>query len=375
MNRRILVVTFSKQPGGAEKSAIKLAVSLKNDCFDFAELATMRQGNLDLYTVPENLPELYLFPNYNKMINLDFFGKQIFSFLLIPFDFFTNRRLIRKGNYDVVVSFGAGVGCLMYLMLLGLGIPHITSERISPDSKIYRPSLLSRIMRPWIYKHGVLCSVQSAGFRQIVKNLWGIESFVTPNHFEIPLTTYHYVSNKNACIAVGRPSHQKGYDLLIDAWKLLEDRVSNELWIVADDSNGFIKGMISEKNAKHIQILPLTNNLFELYDQCSLFISTSRFEGYPNALAEAIIYGIPTLATVSSDVVHDWCELGICMKIDSLKPVNVADAIEEALNKPEVLKIVSQKATENRNNFSWENTKKSWEIIISNALDNRSNTR
>ena len=367
-------MTFSKQPGGAEKSAIKLAVSLKNYCFNFTELATMRQSELDFYTVPENLSEVYLFPNYNKIMNSEFFGKRFFSFLLIPFDLYANRRLIRKSNYDVVISFGAGVGCLMYFMLFGLGIPHITSERISPDSKIYRPSLFSRIMRPWIYRHGVICSVQSAGFRQIVKNLWGVESFITPNHFEIPLTTYCYATNKNACIAVGRPSHQKGYDLLIDAWKLLENRVSNELWIVADDSNGFIKGIISQKNAKHIKVLPLTNNLFELYDQCSLFISTSRFEGYPNALAEAIIYGIPSLATVSSDVVHDWCELGICLKIDSLEPVKVAAAIEEALNKPEVLKIVSQNAIENRNNFSWENTKKSWEKIIAIALNSTSNT-
>jgi GalNAc-alpha-(1->4)-GalNAc-alpha-(1->3)-diNAcBac-PP-undecaprenol alpha-1,4-N-acetyl-D-galactosaminyltransferase len=368
------VVTFSKQPGGAEKSAIKLAVSLKNDCFDFTEVATLRQSELDFYTVPENLPEVYFFPNYNKLMNSKLFGKMFFSFLLIPFDLYANRRLIRKGSYDVVVSFGAGVGCLMYFMLFGLGIPHITSERISPDSKIYRPSMFTRVMRPWIYRHGVICSVQSAGFQQIVKNLWRVESFITPNHFEIPLRTYGYVTNKNPCIGVGRPSYQKGYDILIDAWKLLENRVSNELWIVADDSNGFIQGMISQKNAKHIKVLPLTNNLFELYDQCSLFISTSRFEGYPNALAEAMIYGIPSLATVSSDVVHDWCELGICLKIDSLEPAKVAAAIEEALNSPMALKVVSQRAIQDRNNFSWENTKKSWENIIAIALNSNSNT-
>lgn len=366
------MVTYSKKPGGAEKSAIKLANSLKKDCFDFTELATFGQSKLDFYTVPENLPEVYLFPNYNKIMNLEFFGKSFFSVLLIPFDLFANRRLIRKGSYDVVISFGAGVGCLMYFMLFGLEIPHITSERTSPDSKIYRPSLFSRIMRPWIYRHGVICSVQSAGFRKIVKHLWGIESFITPNHFEIPLTSYRYATNKNACIAVGRPSHQKGYDLLIEAWKLLENRVSNELWIVADDSNGFIKRIISQKNARRIKVLPLTNNLFELYDECSLFISTSRVEGYPNALAEAIIYGIPSIATVSSDVVHDWCELGICLKIGSLEPLKVAAAIEEALNKPEVLKIVSQKAIKNRNNFSWENAKKYWERIIAIALKSTS---
>jgi glycosyltransferase involved in cell wall biosynthesis len=105
-----------------------------------------------------------------------------------------------------------------------------------------------------------------------------------------------------------------------------------------------------------------------------LFISTSRFEGYPNALAEAIIYGIPTLTTVSSDVVNDWCEKGICLKIDSLEPTNVASAIEEALNRPEVLNKVSQKAIQQRNDFSWESAEKAWETIIATALNSNSYT-
>ena len=69
MKRRILVVAFSKQPGGAEKSAIKVAYSLMNSCFDFTKLATFKQSELDFYEVPQELPEVALFPNYNKLIN------------------------------------------------------------------------------------------------------------------------------------------------------------------------------------------------------------------------------------------------------------------------------------------------------------------
>ena len=106
----------------------------------------------------------------------------------------------------------------------------------------------------------------------------------------------------------------------------------------------------------------------------NLYISTSRFEGFPNALAEAIIYGIPTLTTVSSDVVYDWCEKGLCLKIDSTEPMKVARAIEEALGRPEVLNQVSQRAIRQRKDFSWESAENAWNKIITAALNGRSYT-
>jgi glycosyltransferase involved in cell wall biosynthesis len=219
-----------------------------------------------------------------------------------------------------------------------------------------------------------MCSVQSSYFKSLTKTLWGIESYVTPNHFDIPKDAFRSSSSLNPCVSVGRPAHQKGYDVLIKAWALLESKVNNELWIVANDSEGFIQKLISETGAQKIRVIPITNNLNQIYDNCSLYISTARFEGFPNALAEAMIYGIPTLTTVSSDVVLDWCEKELCLKIDSAEPIKVANSIKNALDRPDVLKQVSQNAILQRKNFSWESVEQSWEKIISAALNNHSNT-
>jgi GalNAc-alpha-(1->4)-GalNAc-alpha-(1->3)-diNAcBac-PP-undecaprenol alpha-1,4-N-acetyl-D-galactosaminyltransferase len=370
---KILVVANSRQPGGAEKSAIKLASSLsrKHD----VTFSTLTQGDLDFYRPPKTeLMDFLKVTNAMRVI----LPRLIFKVLLPLFflvDLVFMRRSIQKSGFDLVISFGAGVGCVTYLSLVATQIPQITSERISPDKKVYRPSLLARILRPWIYHHGVLCSVQSSFFKNVTKILWGIESYVTPNHFEIPKDAFVNISSLNPCVAVGRPAHQKGYDVLIKAWSLLEDKIENELWIVANDSEGFIQNLISEAGARRISIIPLTDNLNQLYDSCSLFISTARFEGYPNALAEAIIYGIPTLTTVSSDVVFEWCEKGLCLKIDSIDPLKVAQEIEKALGSPEILNQVSKNAILQRKHFSWESIEQSWEKIIAAALDNRSNTR
>jgi GalNAc-alpha-(1->4)-GalNAc-alpha-(1->3)-diNAcBac-PP-undecaprenol alpha-1,4-N-acetyl-D-galactosaminyltransferase len=395
---KILILANSKQPGGAEKSAIKLAKSLSEEYQ--VTFGTLFQGRGDFYSSP-NVSEVYFFkcantlrklgpgnhpslPNLSgeKTVNrtskisgfLPLFIRKFAVYSVMPFDLFFMRRKIRKENFDLVVSFGAGVGCIAYLSLIFTKIPQITSERISPDKKVYRPSFLTRILRPWIYRHGVICSVQSQEFRNTVKSIWGIDSFITPNHFDIPEFTYSTKSNSLPCIAVGRPAYQKGYDLLISAWKILESRIKNELWIVADDSDHYLDSLIKSCGVTNVRIVPLTNNLFELYDKCSLFLSTSRFEGYPNAIAEAIIYGIPVLSTSSSGVVSDWFELGICQEIKASEPIGIAMEIEKTLRNQKQLIKTSRKAIEQRSNFSWKNAAPFWDKIIHFALKSHSDT-
>ena len=366
---KVLIITSSKQPGGAEKSAIKLANSLRNHyLFTFV---TLFQGNDDLYSSPST-DEI----NFFKFINLirNFMPKFISKFIKytpIPIDLLLMRRKIKNHNFDLIISFGAGVGCITYLSLIFSKIPQITSERISPDKNVYRPSFVARVLRPWIYKHGVICSVQSKGFKDIIKSIWGIEGFVTPNHFEIPNLTYSLQPSSAPCIAVGRPAPQKGYDSLIAAWAILESRIKNELWIVADDSDHYIESLIKINRVNNVKIKPLSNNLYEIYKDCSLFISTSRFEGYPNAIAEAIIFGIPVLTTANSDVVNDWFALGICQKIERLESLQIANTVENALKNENLLRSLSKKATENRSLFSWEYAKPYWDEIIFVALKNR----
>lgn len=369
---KILIITGSKQPGGAEKSAIKLADSLGS--YYSVTFGTLFQGNDDFYSSPST-NEISFFKFTNIIRNfLPKFISMFVKYTLVPIDLLLMRRKIKNNNFDLVISFGAGVGCVTYLSLIFSNTPQITSERISPDENVYRPSLVARLLRPWMYKHGVICSVQSKGFKDIVKSIWGIESFVTPNHFEIPNSTYFPQPSSSPCIAVGRPAPQKGYDSLISAWVILESRINNELWIVADDSDNYIKSLIKTYRVNNVKIKPLSNTLYEVYRGCSLFISTSRFEGYPNAIAEAIIFGIPVLTTANSDVVNDWFELGICQKIESLDSLQIANTVENALKNENQLRSISKKAIETRSLFSWEHAKPYWDRVIFVALKNRLDT-
>jgi glycosyltransferase involved in cell wall biosynthesis len=329
------------------------------------------QGNADFYSSPKT-EEINFFKITNLILNsLPKFISNLIKYAVVPIDLVLMRQKIKDNDFDLIISYGAGVGCTTYLSMIFSKIPQITSERTSPDKNVYRPSFVARVFRPWIYKNGVVCSVQTRGFKEVVKTIWGIESFITPNHFDFPNSTYSLQPSTSPCITVGRPVAEKGYDLLISAWAILESRIENQLWIVADDSNHYLESLIKAHKAKNVIIKPLTNNLFDIYDNCSLFIATSRLEGYPNAIAEAIMFGIPVLTTVSSDVVNDWLSLGICQKIESLEPLQIANAVENALKNENQLKLISKNAIKSWSLFSWEHAKPYWDKIISVALKNR----
>lgn len=362
---RVLILAYSRQAGGAEKSAIKLFHSLADSGDIKPTFGTLIRSPKDFYKINDDAELINLLPITNfliaRKIPLRFFWLPVVA----PFDLIHMRISIRHNQIDSVVSFGAGVGCVAYLALVGSKVKQVTSERIDPNPEVYKPSLLARILRPFIYRHGVICSVQTAGFSDWVKENWSVSAVVTPNHFPIPSTKYSQDSPEGPVVAVGRPAFQKGYDLLLNAWKLVEETDSRELWIVCDDSEGFVAQLIEQSRCKNVRIKPLTDDLHGLFNKSSLFISTARFEGYPNAIAEAIIYGIPVMTTISSDIVLDWSAAQVCVAIRNTAPEELSVQILSLLKDKELLLKIGNNGVLSRRLFDWDSVKHSWLSLLS----------
>jgi GalNAc-alpha-(1->4)-GalNAc-alpha-(1->3)-diNAcBac-PP-undecaprenol alpha-1,4-N-acetyl-D-galactosaminyltransferase len=360
--KKILIVAYSRQAGGAEKSALKLQSSLLSEAYQ-VEFGTFIQSNRDFYPLNSDAQSYSFFPNINRFLTRHSKYNPLILINIVR-DLINFRQRVAKSKYDIVISFGAGVGCVTFVGLLGLKIFQVTSERVNPDPKIYRPSLFSQMLRPYMYKRGVVCSVQTAGFASWVRTNWAIEPVITPNYYDIPKSRYQFPQPGSPVIAVGRPAHQKGYDVLLQAWKIVENEQSRELWIVANDQEGFLANLIDKNGCKFVRVLPLHADLSALFNNCSAFISTSRFEGYPNAIAEAILYGIPVITTLSSDIVHDWEKNGICVAIPDLTPAMAARTLLLVINDEQKLEELSHKAVLCREKFSWEHNKKHWLRLI-----------
>lgn len=102
-------------------------------------------------------------------------------------------------------------------------------------------------------------------------------------------------------LAVGRfsPKH-KGFDLLIPAFALFAKK--NQAWqldIVGDGAEKELltKMIINNKLENRITLHPFTNEIQKFYSSASIYVLSSRWEGMPLVLVEAMSHGLPIIAS------------------------------------------------------------------------------
>ena len=109
-------------------------------------------------------------------------------------------------------------------------------------------------------------------------------------------------------LAVGRLHEQKGFDLLLQAWKPIEKTYSDwSLRIVGEGpKRAELEAQIESQGLKRVVLAGATNNVLDEYEAASIFVLSSRYEGFSLVLAEAMWCGTPC---VSFDCPHGPAEL------------------------------------------------------------------
>lgn len=114
-----------------------------------------------------------------------------------------------------------------------------------------------------------------------------------------PTSIISYNTRPNRILCVGRLTKQKGYDYLIQAWA----RISNKYptWSIDIFGHGELEAtlnqMITEyKLSNSVRINKPTDNIYNEYENSSIFILSSRFEGFGLVLIEAMSCGVPCIS-------------------------------------------------------------------------------
>ena len=117
--------------------------------------------------------------------------------------------------------------------------------------------------------------------------------------------------SKKRVIAVGRYSDQKGFDMLIKAWGQLSPKYTDwHLYIFGNEDRAPYEKMAQRERCQDTcHCMPVTEDIATEYGKSSIFVMSSRYEGMPLALIEAMSSG---LACVSfncpngpSDIIND----------------------------------------------------------------------
>jgi glycosyltransferase involved in cell wall biosynthesis len=165
------------------------------------------------------------------------------------------------------------------------------------------------------YREASLVATVSEGVRQSAAayHRLPLEKFhVFPNMFDldaikqkaaVPVPEgYERITDKQRIVAAGRLTDAKAYDRLNEAMRILRDeqqRTNLELLIVgAGELEGALRQQIESSNlSDSVKLTGYLDNPLPLVKSADVFCLSSRFEGSPNSLVEAMLCGIPSVAT------------------------------------------------------------------------------
>ena len=100
-------------------------------------------------------------------------------------------------------------------------------------------------------------------------------------------------------IAVGKQSHQKGYDLLLQAWQKVVTQQPDwqlEIYGKKEPSEGLEAQASSLGISSNVQFFDPVKNIEVKYLESSIYIMSSRYEGFGMVLIEAMACGVPCLS-------------------------------------------------------------------------------
>lgn len=173
-------------------------------------------------------------------------------------------------------------------------------------------------------------------------------------------------------ISVGALSNEKGFDRLIKAWEYIyQTHPDWTLTIVGGgvESVALQKQISDLRLENHIKMLPPTTQIEKEYLDSSIYVSTSRFEGFPMVLLEASSYGLPCISFACkcgpSEIIKDK-ESGFLVPDGNIKML--AEKINLLIDDENLRAEMGKKAIIESERYSQEKIMNKWNNLFINTL-------
>lgn len=219
-------------------------------------------------------------------------------------------KLIRGSKIDVVVDVCSAMSLMSIPAKIFTSVKIITWEHFNANvnwNKITSP--LARKLAS-LFSNYIVTLTETD--KKVFESRYKAKNVVViPNPMTLQVGTQPNLNSK-IILSIGRFETQKGFDMLIEIWYRCKCR--NNGWILKIVGDGQLKDdiikLIENFQLQDSVILELpTNNVASLYENASIYAMTSRFEGLPLVLIEAMSFGLPIISfdceTGPRDIVVD----------------------------------------------------------------------
>ena len=187
---------------------------------------------------------------------------------------------------------------------------------------------------------------------------------------KVPATLKH-----NRVIAVGRYTYQKGFDLLVEAWKLVADKHPDwSLHVYGEGNRAELAKRISELDlTKSFMVNGRTDSIIEKYLESSIFVLSSRYEGFGMVLTEAMSCGVPPVSFACPSGPRDIITHGVDgLLVENGNIDHLAQNICTLIENEDLRKVMGGNARESVKRFRKEVIMAEWKQLFEELMSSRS---
>jgi GalNAc-alpha-(1->4)-GalNAc-alpha-(1->3)-diNAcBac-PP-undecaprenol alpha-1,4-N-acetyl-D-galactosaminyltransferase len=284
------------------------------------------------------------------------------------------KQAIVASRPNVVISFVNTTNIVTLLACWSLKVPTIVSEHVYPAFSGLNK--FSHLLQKWTYRRAALITVQTHSGLSFFPVERGYETLVMPNPVAMPeseLIESQLNTDDRHILGIGKLIHQKGFDLLIKAFAQVCD--THPEWTLTILGEGELRSeledLCSQLKLEDRVFLPgVVKNIDAQLRKADIFALSSRFEGFPVTLCEAMACGVPVVATDClsgpREIIHNGTDglLVVSENIDAL-----AVGLDLLMSDPVKRQYFSHYAPKVLDRFGLEPVMAMWNGAIKQVLD------
>lgn len=243
-----------------------------------------------LVTLTENEETYYLHPDIKRINGIGW--KNEFDGVV------QLRKIIKKENPDVIISFLTHINIAVILASLFLGIPTIVSERNDPSKSA--TTTLRKVLRKITYPMAQGFVFQTEEARDYFNHSLRRKSKIIPNPLFMDEIPANAKDKQQEVVSVGRLVPQKCHDIIIKAFTSANGRSGKyhlTIYGNGDERDNLLQLISSLGMQDKITLHPAVDDLHRRIKYAKIFVLMSDYEGMPNSLMEAMGLGLACIST------------------------------------------------------------------------------